>query len=101
MRELFVYYRSLAERSAEVVERVRDFQDRLTLRHPQLQARLLRRPGSRDGCVTWMETYSIAPMHSSDGVSAELQSEIEALAGCLQPCLASERHTEVFDTCAW
>jgi len=41
MRELFIYYRSHADRSAEVAEKVREFQAQLTREHPQLLARLL------------------------------------------------------------
>jgi hypothetical protein len=97
MRELFIYYRSRAECSVEVAERVREFQERLVRRHPHLVARLLRRPELRDGHVTWMETYSIPTMHNRAGVSAELQSEIEAQAHTLGSSIVGERHTEVFD----
>lgn len=101
MRELFIYYRSNSDREAEVARQVREFQARLCLRHPQLVARLLRRPELRDGRHTWMETYSIPTMHSPDGVSAELQQQIEAEATCLADCIDGVRHTEVFIACAW
>lgn len=101
MRELFIYYRSPADRQAEVVERVRAFQARLCRRHPQLVARLLRRPELRDGHQTWMETYALPTMHSPDGVSAELQQDIEVEATCLAGCIEGARHTEVFIACAW
>lgn len=101
MRELFIYYRSRAEREAEVVERVRALQAGLCRRHPPLVARLLRRPQIRDGLLTWMETYSTDPMHQPDGVSAELQQDIEAHAAALRDCIEGERHTEVFTACAW
>ena len=101
MRELFIYYRSHAERSAEVVERARDFQARLVRLHPQLVARLLRRPGQRDGSVTWMETYAIHTMSPSDGIDCTLESEIETAAAALHDCIEGTRHTEVFEPCAW
>jgi Domain of unknown function (DUF4936) len=101
MRELFIYYRSRTERSAEVAERIREFQAGLCRRHPHLVARLLRRPETRDGLQTWMETYSIATMFHPDGVSAELQQDIEAQASVLRSCIEGERHTEVFTACAW
>jgi len=102
MRELFIYYRSPAERSAEVAGRVRAFQARLVALHPQLTARLLRRPGQRDdGAVTWMETYAIHTMSPSDGVDRTLESEIEAAAESLRGCIDGTRHIEVFEPCAW
>ena len=100
MRELFIYYRSSVDRQAEVAEAVHAFQTRLRARHPQLQARLLRRPEVRDGRLTWMETYSIPTMHSPDGVSAELQQDIEAEAATLAGCIDGVRHTEMFLACA-
>jgi hypothetical protein len=101
MRELFIYYRSRAERAAELAERVRALQAGLCRRHPRLRARLLCRPQSRDGLQTWMETYSTDPMLHPDGVSAELQQDIEAQAAELHDCIEGERHTEVFTACAW
>lgn len=101
MRELFIYYRSRAEREAEVAERVREFQARLRSRHPHLVTRLLRRPEQRDGLHTWMETYSIPTMHSPAGVTAEIQQDIEAQATSLRDCIEGIRHTEVFSACAW
>jgi len=101
MRELFIYYRSNADRQAEVADAVRAFQARLCGRHPGLVARLLCRPELRDGLHTWMETYSIPTMHSPDGVSAELQQDIEAEAAALAAVIVGARHTEVFLPCAW
>lgn len=101
MRELFIYYRSRADREAEVAQRVRAWQASLCERHPGLQARLLRRPGTRDGLQTWMETYSIPMSENPDGVSAELQQAIEAQAAALSDCIEGTRHTEVFNACAW
>lgn len=101
MRELFIYYRSRAERQAEVAERVREFQACLRSRHPHLVTRLLRRPEQRDGLHTWMETYSIPMMHSPAGVTAEIQQDIEAQANSLRGCIEGIRHTEVFTACAW
>jgi len=104
MRELFIYYRSRTDRSAEVAERVVEFQARLVAQHPALQARLLCRPEVSDGWQTWMETYSINAMHSPDhaeGMTTELQQAIEREAAVLRPCIDGERHTEVFVPCAW
>ncbi len=101
MRELFIYYRSHADRSAEVAEKVREFQAQLTREHPQLLARLLRRPDLRDGRHTWMETYSTATMNAAEGIDLALQQQIEARAEVLRGCIDGERHTEVFISCAW
>jgi len=104
MRELFIYYRSRTDRSAEVAEQVAEFQARLVAQHPALQARLLRRPEVRDGWQTWMETYSINAMHSpdhADGIGTALQQAIELEAAVLRPCIDGERHIEVFVPCAW
>jgi hypothetical protein len=99
MRELFIYYRSPEDQAAEVLRRVRRFQAALVERHAGLMTRLLRRPDSIDGAHTWMETYSMDTMH--DGVDTALQQEIETAAACLRGCISGERHTEVFEPCAW
>jgi Domain of unknown function (DUF4936) len=99
MRELFIYYRSPEDQAAEVLRRVHGFQAGLTERHAGLVARLLRRPGSIEGAHTWMETYSMDTMYG--GVGTALQQEIEAAAACLRGCITGERHTEVFEPCAW
>ena len=102
MRELFIYYR-LQPSDAEVARGlVLAFQAQLRMQYPQLNARLLRRPsapGQADAPQTWMETYSTDPMRAPEGITAELQSAIEARAAVLQPLLDGPRHTEVFTAC--
>jgi hypothetical protein len=100
MRELFIYYRSRVECAAEVAALVRGFQAQLALEHPALVARLLRRPETRGGLLTWMETYALATMNPDHAIDAELQQQIEAAAACLRGLIEGERHTEVFTTCA-
>ena len=97
MRELFVYYR-VREADADAARAaVLGLQARLRARHPELRARLLRRPGAIDGRQTWMETYAVDPRHAPGGVDVELQAAIEAeAAAVLQPWLDGPRHTEVF-----
>jgi hypothetical protein len=100
MRELFIYYRSRQDEVSRVASLVLEFQSRLAATHPGLAARLLRRPEIVDGTHTWMETYSMNPMHSPNGISPALAQEIERQAEALRPCLAGERHIEVFTPCA-
>jgi predicted transcriptional regulator len=102
MRELFIYYRLRSIDSAAALEVVNVFQAQLRLQYPQLIARLLRRTDDVDGAdarQTWMETYSTDPMRDPAGVTAELQSVIEAKASALLPLLDGTRHTEVFNAC--
>jgi hypothetical protein len=100
MHELFIYYRSRQDEAAHVASLVREFQSRLAADHPGLVARLLRCPQIVDGTHTWMETYSMDPLHSPDGISPALAQAIEREAGVLLPCLAGGRHVEVFTPCA-
>jgi hypothetical protein len=100
MRELFIYYRSPHEMAARVAALAGGFQAALAARHPGLQARLLQQPEAADGMHTWMETYSMNSMTSPEGVSADLEREIEHEARVLEPCLAGPRHVEVFAPCA-
>jgi Domain of unknown function (DUF4936) len=100
MRELFVYYRLRSIDAAAALTAVHSLQAQLRKRHPQLIARLLRRPEEVDGCQTWMETYSTDPMQDPAGISAELQSDIEAQARVLLPMLDGPRHAELFIACA-
>jgi len=100
MRELFIYYRSGQDQASHVANLVLAFQARLAAGHPGLVARLLRRPEIVDGTHTWLETYSMHSLHSPNGVSPALAQEIERQAEVLRPCLAGERHVEVFTPCA-
>ena len=97
MRELFVYYRVRAADADAARAAVLGFQRRLRARHPELIARLLRRPGAIDGRETWMETYAADAGRAPEGVDVALQAAIEAEAtAALQQWLDGPRHTEVF-----
>lgn len=95
MRELFIYYRATQENASVLHAQVSRMQTELRVRHPGLQARLLRRPEAADGLHTWMETYS-----SPDGIDDALQASIEDAALSLAPWIEGPRHTERFDACA-
>jgi Domain of unknown function (DUF4936) len=99
MRELFIYYRSHADHAANVQARVHEFQAALRRLHPGLSARLLRRPEAKNGLITWMETYAIAPMATRPELDDDLHRQIESHAECLGGLIEGERHTEVFVTC--
>ncbi len=104
MRELFIYYRIHANGAACALEAAQAMQQGLREKHPQLAARLWRRPDEPGNSPTddtttqqtWMETYSFA----DTGVTPELQVEIEEAAAVLLPFIAGSRHTEVFVPCA-
>jgi len=81
MRELFIYYRSRVECAAEVAALVRGFQAQLRLEHPALVARLLRRPESKDGLLTWMETYAFATMNPDHAIDAIRRCRPASTAG--------------------
>ncbi len=95
MRELFIYYRATQENASVLHAEVSRMQDELRVRHPGLQARLLRRPQAADGLHTWMETYS-----SPDGIDSALQGAIETAALALLRWIEGQRHVEEFDACA-
>ena len=99
MRELFIYYRIRSIHAPAAQALVHGFQGRLRVLHPPLISRLLRRPDEADGRQTWMETYSTDPMLDTTGITAELQSTIEAQAHALLPLIDGPRHTEVFIAC--
>ena len=80
MRELFVYYRAAAADSAALQAQVRALHADLKALEPRLVCRLLCRPEVTAGEQTWMETYALDSGQESNGVSAELQAEIEARA---------------------
>jgi hypothetical protein len=104
MRELFIYYRIDARRAPCALEAAQAMQQGLRDKHPQLAARLWRRPDEPGSSPTdetptqqtWMETYSFA----DTGVTPELQAEIEEAAAGLLPFIVGSRHTEVFVPCA-
>jgi hypothetical protein len=98
-RELFIYYRATIENASVLQAAVLSLQADLRARHPELQARLLRRPEAADGLHTWRETYA-APS-SAHGISASLQGEIESAAHArLVTLISGSRHTESFIACA-
>lgn len=100
MRELFIYYRVRAtdRELAKVI--VLGFQARLRECFPQLTTRLLYRPETTDGQLTWMETYATDRRQDPTGVSPHLQATIEDFAAALAPLLQGARHAEVFTVCA-
>ncbi|MFT3955414.1 MAG: DUF4936 family protein [Piscinibacter sp.] len=100
MRELFIYYRSPVQHADAVMAMVHGFQAQLSLEHPGLLARLLRRPEVTHGQITWMETYSITTMKSAAVLDDSLQQEIESCAAGMSPFIDGVRHTEVFVSCA-
>jgi hypothetical protein len=91
-RELYVYYRVQQAHWREAAQTVMAWQRHLRAAHPNLGARLLRRPDAHDDCVTLMETYTGALAGD-----AALQAEIAHGAPALQPSLIGERHVEHFD----
>lgn len=99
MRELFIYYR-VREADRELAKTaVLAFQARLRDCFPQLATRLLYRPETTDGQLTWMETYATDPRQDPAGVSPDLQAAIEDFATVLTPLLKGARHAEVFTVC--
>ena len=104
MRELFIYYRIDAGSAQSALKAAQAMQHGLCEKHPQLAARLWRRPDEPGGSPTdeaatqqtWMETYSFA----DSGVTPELQAEIEEAASVLKAFIVGSRHTEVFVPCA-
>ena len=99
MRELFIYYRVRAIDRESAKDAVLGFQARLRECYPQLATRLLCRPETTDGQVTWMETYATDAGQEPSGVSPHLQAVIEDFAAVLTPLLQGARHAEVFTVC--
>lgn len=88
-KTLFVYYKIETLQHASWVQRVRDFQLQLQVRHPLLEIELMQRPASADGLETWMEIY-----RHPDGISDLLSQAIQSLA--LEMGLPSKRASEIF-----
>lgn len=99
VRELFIYYRLHSSNATAAMALVQAFQARLRERHPQLIARLLSRSDETLERQTWMETYSTDPTRDGDGVSAEIESDIEAHARVLLALTDGPRRTEAFVAC--
>jgi hypothetical protein len=96
MRELFVYYRVRSTQAPAARVAVLALQVDLRRQHPQLRARLLRRPDEQEGQQTWMETYATDPAQDPQGVGEALQNDIEARAAALSAFVQGARHVEVF-----
>jgi hypothetical protein len=89
--ELYVYYRVAQTHWRAAADAVLAWQHALSIRHPGLTARVLRRPDARDDAVTLMETYAF------DAIDEAVQAHIERGAPILQPWRIGERHVERFD----
>jgi len=97
--ELFVYYRVDAAHAAEAKAAVQRWQHDLDSAYPELHGRLLKRPQTRDGLQTWMETYTHSK--AATGVSQlQLQTLLPAGPAELRRWLHGDRHLEVFVPCA-
>ncbi len=96
-RHLYVYYRveesAWQQASAAVVE----FQRRLCEAHPDLTARVLRRPETKGGQVTLMEVYLVDPAANPEGIDIAWLSRIESAAVVMRRWQQGERHVEWFD----
>jgi len=98
MLELFIYYRVAAAEAPQALATVQGWQAALRLRHPGLQARLLKKhPAGEAGVETWMEIY--AARHDGPDLVAELQAEL--VEGPPLYAAGTERHVEAFVPCAW
>jgi hypothetical protein len=91
-RELYVYYRTGADAAAAVRAELAQLFAALTHRHVGLRARLLQRPGTPPDMHTWMEVYT-----HPQGISPQLQAEIEAAANKLPRSRLGARHAECFE----
>lgn len=96
-RELFVYYRVADGDWGDACAAVHEFQRALRAAHPEMTARVLRRPEVGNGLVTLMEVYSIDARSRPEGIDGEWQSRIEAAARVLHRWLRSDRHIDCFD----
>ena len=99
MRELFIYYRVELDHVPAALAALRAMQARLIDARPHVRARMLYRPDTPDRLQTWMEIYSTDFMQHPQGISVELQAEIESRAACLAPFIHGTRHVEVFTAC--
>jgi hypothetical protein len=101
----FIYYRLQDKQLAGALAVVRSMQQQLKARYPALQTRVMRRPGSPDGRVTLMETYTLDAACPSTleqaALAALVLADIERTAAlALQGWLLGERHVETFLPCA-
>jgi Domain of unknown function (DUF4936) len=93
-RELFVYYRVACAHWRDAANAVEQWQQQLRRSHPELLARVLRRPEAIGDMVTLMEVYAV----KGGSVGSPLEVEIARGASALQPWLIGERRSERFDT---
>ena len=100
MRELYVYYRVREADAVAAEADAKRLQSVLRSKNAGLLTRLLRRPVASDGRSTWMEVYAMDAAVDPDGVSAELQAEIEREAARQLTRIDGLRHVEVFVACA-
>lgn len=90
--ELYVYWHCAAGRERDAVAAVLACQAAQRVRHPGLQARLLRRQDPAADRVTLMETYALPG--GLDGATRE--SLLTATAAALAALADGPRHVEVF-----
>lgn len=95
MRELYVYYRVPAAHAAQALSCAQRCLEALRVGQPDLDARLLRRPGEVEGVETWMEVYKAPRLPG--GVTPTLEATIERGARPLAEWIAGPRHVEVFE----
>jgi hypothetical protein len=96
-RQLFVYYRVPEPAWEQAGAAVIEFQRLLREAHPELQARVLRRPQPRGGQVTLMELYALDPAAHPEGIDLAWLTRIEAAAVVMRRWQQGERHVEWFD----
>jgi len=94
--ELYVYYRVGSAQRLPALRLVYDFQQRLRIEYPGLGARVLQRPGERDGSVTLMEIYAYDDGHRRS-IDESVRRRIDAAAVVLTPLLAGPRQVEIFE----
>jgi hypothetical protein len=93
-RELFVYWKLQPDALGPALQAAAAMQAALRLRHPGLQARLMRRADDTGPLATLMETYAQPPA----GLSAELQRDIASTAATqLGAWCQGQRHVELFE----
>jgi hypothetical protein len=91
-RELYLYWRTSRADAAAATHAIRAWQQALTMDHPGLQARLLRRADEVVAELTLMETYAVP-----GGIGAALQQQIAERGDAVSALWRrGPRHVEVF-----
>ena len=106
-RELFVYWKVGCQHAAAAHAAALGLMQTVRTRHPEIEARLMRRADEGGEMATFMETYSAPP----PGVTPAVQAAIEAHAALALSALgalsalsalsaqgAPARHVEVFES---